>query len=435
MYRSDIIVYATVEEGHSATKDDVIEYLKKLKYDLRIGTPPFPSCVVLCGDQQTYSIIVELRKDNPTENAWFHAFPGDWHLMKLASEVIRDLVWDGGLKQFCGACGIKGELSQWQDIHIMLIGTYEALLETSIEKHKELKSKTPYWKWMKTFSAEENRNEVSKFWAQMLCVLHFYNGFYFAIRSGNWLLRNAFLKALSPIFFAFNRHKYEELIIENLYDTLTLPCTILNHLASGEWTVSIKGTPYCNLAIDEAHESVINRRFKQLTSRPSAFRTVELADFMSYMDSILFNFESYLFQHSNQSNSSHKKYIAERVYSIKNFISKCDSNLFQFSNVFKPLTNVFLRNAPKLDSVTRSDLISFYCVGKTRFLNKVCETVNNCKGKKKRNSKLKTFTKRIKTARENKNREKNLSEILSNAYTLLQAGEKVVQTCKFPLVY
>ncbi len=264
------------------------------------------------------------------------------HLMKLASEVIRDLIWDGGLKQFCGACGIKGQLSQWQDIHIMLLGTYEALLEISIKKHRELKSDIPNWKWIISFSAKENQNEVSKFWSQLLCVLHFYNEFYFSIRSGNWLLRNTFLKALTPIFFAFNRHKYVELITENLYDTLTMPSNILNHLADGEWTVSVKGMPYCNLAIDEAHESVINRRFKQLTSRHSAFRTVELADFMSYMDSILFNFEAYLFQYNNQNISSHKKYIVERMYSIKSFISECDSNLFQFSNVFTPLSNIFL---------------------------------------------------------------------------------------------
>ena len=43
------------------------------------------------------------------------------------------------------------------------------------------------------------------------------------------------------------------------------------------------------LAIDEAHECVINWRLKQIISRPSAFRTEELADFMSYMDTILQN--------------------------------------------------------------------------------------------------------------------------------------------------
>ena len=84
--------------------------------------------------------------------------------------------------------------------------------------------------------------------------------------------------------------------INNIYDTLTLPDDILNKLSAGEWTVSVKGKPYSNQAIDEAHESVINRRMKQITSRPSAFRTVELADFMSYLDSVLLQFEEYVFQ-------------------------------------------------------------------------------------------------------------------------------------------
>ena len=39
--------------------------------------------------------------------------------------VIRDLLWDGGLKQFCSQCGIRGELVQWQDIHIMFLSTYD----------------------------------------------------------------------------------------------------------------------------------------------------------------------------------------------------------------------------------------------------------------------------------------------------------------------
>ena len=108
-------------------------------------------------------------------------------------------------------------------------------------------------------------------------------------------MRNSFLKALLPIFFAYNRNKYQDLCINNIYDTLTLPDDILNKLSAGEWTVSVKGKPYSNQAIDEAHESVINRRMKQITSRPSAFRTVELADFMSYLDSVLLQFEEYDF--------------------------------------------------------------------------------------------------------------------------------------------
>ena len=55
----------------------------------------------------------------------------------------------------------------------------------------------------------------------------------------------------------------------------------------GKWTVSLKGSPYHNLATDEGHECFINRRLKQTTSRPFHFRTVQLADFMAYLDSTL----------------------------------------------------------------------------------------------------------------------------------------------------
>lgn len=47
-------------------------------------------------------------------------------------------MWDGGLKQFCNACGIKVELTQWQDIHIILLSTYEALLRTSVKEYNKL---------------------------------------------------------------------------------------------------------------------------------------------------------------------------------------------------------------------------------------------------------------------------------------------------------
>lgn len=193
--KSDIIVYATVEEAHSATKDDIVRYLNSLKHDLKIGEPNFPKIIALCGDQQTYSIIVNFKLTNPVEYAWFNPLPGEWHLMKLVSEVIRDLIWDGGLKQFSCACGIKGELVQWQDINIMLLGTYEALLELSYQKFNSTSSShniINFWECLSYVQSQENVNEL---WS---LVLHFYQGFYFSIRSGNWMLRNA---CISTNFF------------------------------------------------------------------------------------------------------------------------------------------------------------------------------------------------------------------------------------------
>ena len=164
----------------------------------------------------------------------------------------------------------------------MLLTCYESLLEFSVAKFQSLpeNSTRDYWKWVHSVRSENNKNEIGRFWAQILVTLHFYTGFYISIRSGNWVMRNTFLKALAPLFFSYGKTKYQILFIRNTYDTFTLPLPILNKF------------------IDEAHESVINRRMKAITSHPSAFRTVELADFMSYLDTILVGFESYVLQNN-----------------------------------------------------------------------------------------------------------------------------------------
>ena len=85
----------------------------------------------------------------------------------------------------------------------MLLATYESLLECSIEKFKELhvnSSSLNFWDWLHSITSKNNKNEVSRFWAKILITLHLYCGFYFSIRSGNWVLRNSFLKALAPLF-------------------------------------------------------------------------------------------------------------------------------------------------------------------------------------------------------------------------------------------
>lgn len=90
-----------------------------------------------------------------------------------------------------------------------------------------------------------------------------------------------------------------------------MPSEILTKFMEGEWTVSLKGSPYYNLALDEAHECVINRRMKQITSRPSSFRTVELADFMSYLDNIISGFEDFVFQYHVNPQVHYKSFVLQ----------------------------------------------------------------------------------------------------------------------------
>lgn len=52
--------------------------------------------------------MVELKNNDMAQFVWFFPFPGDWHTMKLLSEIIRYLVWDGNFVQ---NAALRGSLS------------------------------------------------------------------------------------------------------------------------------------------------------------------------------------------------------------------------------------------------------------------------------------------------------------------------------------
>ena len=149
----------------------------------------------------------------------------------------------------------------------------------------------------------------------MLRCLHAYCGFYFAIRFGNWLLRNSCLKILTELFFAYSRDKYEVVGINALTDSYTYPKEILEIFRNGQWTVCVKASqPFHNLALDEAHEWIVNRKLKQVTTRPCHFRMVELADCMAHLDGVISGLETRVFKfHKNSDYHKKKKQCTSKI--------------------------------------------------------------------------------------------------------------------------
>ena len=101
----------------------------------------------------------------------------------------------------------------------------------------------------------------------------------------------------TELFFAYSRDKYEVVSINALSDGYTYPAEMIEQFKKGQWTVNVKGRPFHSLAPDEAHECIINRKLKQITTRPSHFRMVELSDFMAYLDSVTSGLDSHVFKH------------------------------------------------------------------------------------------------------------------------------------------
>ena len=73
-----------------------------------------------------------------------------------------------------------------------------------------------FWQWIKTQTHTNNTDKLTQFWAQMLWYLNVYVAYFFAIRSGNWSLRNSSIKIKTHLFFAYSHHKYEQLSMSTI---------------------------------------------------------------------------------------------------------------------------------------------------------------------------------------------------------------------------
>ena len=170
-------------------------------------------------------------------------------MLQLIAEILRDIIWDGGLKQLSYECGHKKLPTQWQEIHMLLLALHETLLRKAVLSYYDTtdSNDTNYHKfiqWMDDIYAETNTDQTSRFWVDIMHFLGVYVGYYFSAQSGNWLLRNSCLHVLLPLMFAYNHNKYEELCCTAIMDTLTLPDDLIKKFLSGEWTVSAKGRPF-----------------------------------------------------------------------------------------------------------------------------------------------------------------------------------------------
>ena len=120
-------------------------------------------------------------------------------------------------------------------------------------------------------------SETCRFWAQFVFQDCF--AYYLAIHSGKWNLRMA---ALTSLFTAFDRPRYQKLIGQHISDIiLHFPDEVLCLLQKGGFSVSITGRACHSVGIDEAHEMCINKECKQYVTRPSAAKMSNTATYLA----------------------------------------------------------------------------------------------------------------------------------------------------------
>ena len=166
--------------------------------------------------------------------------------------------------------------------------------------------------------------------------------------------------------------------------------------------VSIMGHPHHNFALDEAHETVINLRLKIITSRPSHFRTVELANFVSYLETVV---RGMVYRNKQKEPTQYRKrYVCQWTSWMITILKNV--TLFQISYSPKQLCNILWNAKQALDS---EDLLNIASIGIDCMHQFVQEHIlppptTGPHRRRKRTRKLATFTHKATTARESKKR-------------------------------
>lgn len=173
--KPDNLVYATITEALSGEKADIESYLAKVKIDLCIGQPGYPSKITIAGDQQTYPLMKALQKQHPDHYSWLVVLHGDWHTLQLLAEMIRDMLWDGGLKQLSYECGYKKIPTQWQEIHLLILALHEALLQKAVLTYismdeMEVYDSKKFWEWLESITCNTNKDDFGLAYSYILML-------------------------------------------------------------------------------------------------------------------------------------------------------------------------------------------------------------------------------------------------------------------------
>ena len=273
---------------------------------------------------------------------------------------------------------------------MVLLTLWHALHRALLEKYIELHAGTPVpdnngpdtsndgpsvpppsrqemQRWMDELRAgKSSANETIQFWARWLQALDAYVALVIAIRNGDWHLRCAAIRGLAPIFFVMNKPKYQVLIREAIEDFKLLPKAVIDDFVEhGSFTVSLKGNPGCNQALDEVHESYANLLLKRYVGRASVHRLQEMAGFMTEIVGSLEALEQWWSYHKGNAAPPSKKH-QEKQRAAAIVTKYLRPLMMEWENNEFGLRRHFLDNSNGLDRAAVNDLLQFYDIGMER---------------------------------------------------------------------
>ena len=299
--------------------------------------------LIVEGDAKLFEILQSLKHEYGDELQWLLPFPGDWHMLKNYQPALFKAYYDAGLKSMAEAAGyllnqIKS-CGQFKRTHMFILEAWEAIYRAMVtsfieythnehpttdlqekicetlesiatstqkarfrtnfnEKMGKLKGELQhYFSKFKSFIQKMSSiDDIWRLWVQFVFQdAMAYGSLFLAVRGGDWRLRMASIEQMAPVFTVFDHATYQKVISQHIADILVMPDSILTIFQQGAFVVSISGREWYSVAIDEAHEMLINRGCKSSLVKPTPDHIDRMASYLPYRSKVLENLKHEIF--------------------------------------------------------------------------------------------------------------------------------------------
>ncbi|CAN0060527.1 unnamed protein product [Ectocarpus fasciculatus] len=245
--------------------------------------------VLVEGDEETYRIMVQLKKGNPEKYKWMVPHPGGWHIMLHVTKALMARYYGAGIEVVAKALGgddvHAAAGSKYRRSHHLLTVMYEALWWVVIERYVAAKKKEAgegppgaappappvdiegdVVPWLKEQAKE---HKTLRLWATfMLDDYPTYLMFRTGGRTANYKLCVAAFRKIAPLFAATGKNRYQQLASWHLLTLARMTDSDLEAVAtlfSSQFNTK-NYRNFNNVFLDEMQE-MMNRVVKQNLGR------------------------------------------------------------------------------------------------------------------------------------------------------------------------
>ena len=427
-------VYHSIKNSDCDKKESLLDMLNDIYVDLKINKRF--KYLVIVGDAKVYEQLLKIKEEYGMAMNWLIPFIGDWHLLLNYARHLLKLYGPAGLNSLVAKFH-KGAVAKsvilglsFDKTYAFLLQVWEAFYRCQIKMFLENKKEdTSKWnmghisEMFETLTIRYNQRQVSnyknisrilsniqnelkgledqflsfnmeqsekdenyKFWNDFIhkdCIV--FIGLFIAMRTSNWDLRNGCIKSMSEIFHVSESKYYRKLLPLHLKDIYTLPNSISEHMRNGGWVVNIKGNNTSSIALDEAHETLINLDVKDVLTGSDILAITENMHYLPYRADVHRNMFSSMVKSFDSGNHQEDSttFINDFEINVQEYVSCLKDNA-----LFKCCESTGIRVLKHLvtdeiaGTLERKDLMNIRNMGANNFKSYVeCHLFNMYHGK------------------------------------------------------